>query len=63
MEVSEINSLVELFFKKLEEVDNKKPLLNSLKYEKKTYNWSDVSERIFKLSSKIKKWLESLLLQ
>ncbi len=59
MEVSEINSLVELFFKKLEEVDNKKPLLNSLKSEKKTYNWSDVSERIFKLSSKIKKLIKS----
>ena len=59
MEVSKINSLVELFFKKLEEVDNKKPLLNSLKSEKKTYNWSDVSERIFKLSSKIKKLIKS----
>ena len=59
MKISKINSLVELFFKKLEEVDNKKPLLNSLKYEKKTYNWSDVSERIFKLSSKIKKLIKS----
>lgn len=59
MEVSEINSLVELFFKKLEEVDNKKQLLNSLKSEKKTYNWSDVSKRIFKLSSKIKKLIKS----
>ena len=59
MEVSEINSLVELFFKKLEEVDNKKPLLNTLKSEKKTYNWSDISERIFKLSSKIKKLIKS----
>ena len=59
MEVSKINSLVELFFKKLEEVDNKKPLLNSLKSEKKTYNWTDISERIFKLSSKIKKLIKS----
>ena len=59
MEVSKINSLVELFFKKLEEVDNKKPLLNTLKSEKKTYNWSDISERIFKLSSKIKKLIKS----
>ena len=59
MEVSKINSLVELFFKKLEEVDNKKLLLNSLKSEKKTYNWSDISERIFKLSSKIKKLIKS----
>ena len=59
MEVSKINSLVELFFKKLEEVDNKKLLLNSLKSEKKTYSWSDISERIFKLSSKIKKLIKS----
>ena len=59
MEVSKINSLVELFFKKLEEVDNKKPLLNTLKSEKKTYNWSDISERIFKLSSKIKRLIKS----
>ena len=59
MEVSKINSLVELFFKKLEEVDNKKPLLNTLKSGKKTYNWSDISERIFKLSSKIKKLIKS----
>ena len=35
MEVSKVNSLVELFLKKLEEVDNKKPLLYSLKSEKK----------------------------
>ena len=34
MEVSKINSLVELFFKKLEEVDNTKSFLNSLKSEK-----------------------------
>ena len=59
MQVSKINSLVELFFKKLEEVDNKKPLLSSLKSEKKTFNWSDISERIFKLSSKIKKLIKS----
>ncbi len=59
MEVSKVNSLVELFFKKLEEVDNKRPLLNSLKSGKKTYNWSDISERIFKLSSKIKKLIKS----
>ena len=54
MEISKINSLVELFFKKLEEVDNTKSLLNSLKSEKLTYSWKDVSDRIFKLSSKLK---------
>ncbi len=54
MEVSKINSLVELFFKKLEEVDNSKPFLNSLKSKKTIYSWKDVSERIFKLSNKLK---------
>ena len=59
MEISKINSLVELFFKKLEEVDNNKPFLNSLKPKKIVYNWSDISERILKLSSKIKKLIKS----
>ena len=54
MEISKINSLVELFFKKLGEVDNTKSFLNSLKSEKITYSWKDVSDRIFKLSSKLK---------
>ena len=54
MEVSKINSLVELFFKKLEEVDNTKSFLNSLKSEKTIYSWKDVSERILKFSNKLK---------
>ena len=54
MEISKINSLVELFFNKLEEVDNTKSFLNSLKSEKLTYSWKDVSDHIFKLSSKLK---------
>ena len=59
MEISKINNLVELFFKKLEEVDNKKPFLNTLKSEKVIYNWNDVSERIIKLSSKIESLIKS----
>ena len=58
MEVSKVNSLVELFFKKLEEVDNKKPLLYSLKSEKKIYNWNEVSECIYRLTNKIKKLIK-----
>ncbi len=54
MEISKINSLVELFFKKLEELDSNKSFLNSLKSEKTIYSWKDVSEGILKLSSKIK---------
>ena len=59
MKVSKINSLVELFFKKLEEVDSTQSFLNSLKSEKTIYNWKDVSERILKLSNKLKKLISS----
>ena len=59
MEISKINNLVELFFKKLEEIDDKKPFLNTLKSEKVIYNWNDVSERILKLSSKIESLIKS----
>ena len=54
MKLSEINSLVELYFKKSEEIDGKKPFLKWLKPNKSTYTWRQVSERIFKLSNKIK---------
>ena len=54
MEINKLNSLVELYFKKCEEVDPGKPFLKWLKPGKPTYNWSDIKERIFKLSSKIK---------
>ncbi|MDB9744809.1 AMP-binding protein, partial [Pelagibacteraceae bacterium] len=54
MKINELNSLVELYFKKCEEVDPNKPFLKWLKPSKPTYNWSDIKERIFKLSYKIK---------
>ncbi len=54
MKLSEINSLVELYFKKSEEVEGKKPFLKWLKPDKPTYNWEDITTRIFKLSHKIK---------
>ena len=54
MEISKLNSLVELYFKKCEEVDGNKPFLQWLKPEKQTYSWRDIKERIFKLSYKIK---------
>ena len=54
MEINKLNSLVELYFKKCEEVDPSKPFLKWLKPEKPTYNWGDIKERIFKLSYKIK---------
>ena len=53
MEIDKLNSLVELYFKKCEEVDPKRPFLKWLKPGKPTYSWGDIKERIFKLSSKI----------
>ncbi len=54
MDISKLNSLVELYFKKIEEVDGKRPFLKWLKPNKPSYNWEDVTERIFKLTAKIK---------
>ena len=54
MEIDKLNSLVELYFKKCEEVDPNKPFLKWLKPGKPTYSWGDIKDRIFKLSSKIK---------
>ena len=53
MEIDKLNSLVELYFKKCEEVDSNRPFLKWLKPEKPTYSWGGIKERIFKLSSKI----------
>ena len=53
MNISETNSLVELYFNKCNEVDGNKPFLKWLKPEKSSYNWADTQQRIFKLSYKI----------
>ena len=54
MKLSEINSLVELYFKKSVEEDKKKPFLRWLKPDKPTYNWQQITDSIYKLSNKIK---------
>ena len=54
MEINKLNSLVDLYFKKAESVDGKKMFLKWLKPNKPNYNWQDVTERIFKLTYKIK---------
>ena len=54
MIANKANSLVDLYFRKCEELDPNKPFLKWLKSEKPTYTWGDVKERVFKLSSKIK---------
>ena len=58
MEIDKTNSLVELYFKKCEEVDPDRPFLKWLKPGKPTYSWGDIKERIFKLSSKIKSLIQ-----
>jgi long-chain acyl-CoA synthetase len=58
MEIDKLNSLVELYFKKCEEVDPNRPFLKWLKPGKPIYSWGDIKERIFKLSSKIKSFIK-----
>jgi len=55
MNIKETNSLVELFFKKIEEVDRNKPFLKWLNDKSSNhYTWKEVEEKIFNLSNKIK---------
>jgi long-chain acyl-CoA synthetase len=54
MKINNLNSLVELYFKKCDQVDPKKPFLKWLKLGQPTYNWGNIKERILKLSSEIK---------
>ena len=54
MKINKLNSLVELYFEKCNEVEDKKPFLKWLKTGKPTYTWGNTKERILKLSLKIK---------
>jgi long-chain acyl-CoA synthetase len=54
MEINKLNSLIELYFNKCEEVDDNKPFLKWLKPENQTYTWGNIKEKIFKLSHRIK---------
>ena len=47
MEISKLNSLVELYFNKCDEIDTNKPFLKWLKPGKPIYSWGDIKERIF----------------
>ncbi len=58
MDISKLNSLVELYFKKTKEVEGKRPFLKWLKPETRAYNWQDVTLRIYKLTSKIKSYIK-----
>ena len=60
MDVSKINSLVELYFKKVEQIDKKKPFLKWLNPKNNhQYNWEEVTEKIYKLSHKIKNLIKT----
>ena len=60
MDVSKINSLVELYFKKVEQIDKKKPFLKWLNPKNNhQYNWEEVTEKIYKLSHKIKNLIKA----
>ena len=55
MNIKKTNSLVELFFNKLKETDNNKLFSKWLKPNNtRQYSWEEISEKILKLSSKIK---------
>ena len=54
MDISKLNSLVELYFKKTKEIDSQKPFLKWLKSDKPTYSWGEITQKIFILTSKIK---------
>ena len=54
MEIDKLNSLVELYFIKSETIDKDKQFLKWLKPNKTQYTWGDVTEKILKLSEKIR---------
>ena len=54
MDISKLNSLVELYFKKSEKVSGKRPFLKWLKSNKPSYNWEDITQRIYILTATIK---------
>ena len=58
MDISSTNSLVELFFDRLEKTDKKKPFLTWLKNKDYQFSWGEVSEKIFKLSNKIRSLIQ-----
>ena len=58
MKINKLNSLVELYFNKCDEVDSNAHFLKWLKPEKTIYTWGDIKERVFKLSHKIKSMIK-----
>ena len=60
MNVSKINSLVELYFNKADKIDEEKPFLQWLNPESNSVlRWKEVTEKILKLSFKIKNYINN----
>ena len=60
MNLNKTNSLVDLYFEKFEKINGKKPFLKWLNpNNNQQYNWEEVTEKIFKLSYKIKNIIQS----
>ena len=59
MNIKETNSLIELYFEKFEQTNKKKSFLKWLNPKNnRPYNWEEVTERIYKLSYKIKNFIK-----
>ena len=59
MNIKETNSLIELYFEKFEQTNKKKSFLKWLNPKNnRLYNWEEVTERIYKLSYKIKNFIK-----
>jgi len=60
MNIKQTNSLVELFFNKVEEINSKKPFIKWLNPKNNQhYTWKETEEKIFKLSKKIKTLIDN----
>jgi long-chain acyl-CoA synthetase len=57
MEISKINSLVDLFLTQYEKQNKKDNFLNSLKNLNKKYSWEETYKNIYQLSNEIKKYI------
>ena len=58
MEINKLNSLVELFFRKINTIDSNKAFVQWLKPNKPIYTWFEISDRVFKLTEEIKSLIE-----
>ena len=58
MNISNVNSLIELYFNKCDEIKGEKQFLKWLRPGKPIYTWREIEERIYKLSSRIRSLID-----